>query len=194
MSRVIFLDRDGVINTDSLAYIKTLDEFVVIPESINAMVRLTQAGYKIGVATNQSGVSRGLYSEAMLNAIHQKLIKLVSDAGGAIDAIEYCIHLPEAQCICRKPATGMLERLAKTLDADLADVYFVGDRCSDIEAALKACAKPVLVRSPMTEIKYLSYYPQVPVYDSLALFVDFLLNTNHNSSPTASTPQRGHDE
>ncbi|MFC3909881.1 D-glycero-beta-D-manno-heptose 1,7-bisphosphate 7-phosphatase [Legionella dresdenensis] len=176
MKKVILLDRDGVINQDSLHYIKSVDEFIVLPGSIAAIARLTQAGYVIGVATNQSGITRGLYTADELAAIHNKLINLVEQAGGRIDAIEFCPHLPETGCGCRKPAPGMLMALAKRFGrADLTDVYFVGDRVSDIEAAQAAGASPILVLSPMTDRVALLKHQDVPVFRSLAEWVDSLL-------------------
>jgi D-glycero-D-manno-heptose 1,7-bisphosphate phosphatase len=175
MTRLILLDRDGVINQDSLHYIKSVDEFILIPGSVEAIARLTAAGYKIGVATNQSGVSRGLYTEETLQIMHNKMIQAVQSAGGQIDAIEYCIHLPEEGCPCRKPQTGMLIALAKKLNFPLNQVPFVGDRVSDIQAALAVGANPVMVLSTMTDRSGLQAYPQVPVYQSLAEYVDQLL-------------------
>lgn len=175
MNQFIFLDRDGVINQDSLHYIKSVQEFVPIPGSIDAIARLSAAGYKIGIATNQSGVSRGHYTEVELKAIHNKLLHLVESAGGEIAAIEYCIHLPDAGCPCRKPQPGMLYALADRLNCSLSEVSFVGDRISDIRAAEAAGAKPVMIISTMTELVHLSTYPHVPQYNSLASYVDFLL-------------------
>jgi D-glycero-D-manno-heptose 1,7-bisphosphate phosphatase len=177
MTKVILLDRDGVINYDSLEYIKSTDEFIPIPESINAIARLSKAGYKIGVATNQSGVSRGLYSEKELLAINQKMVNAVKEAGGSIDSIEYCIHLPEQHCLCRKPKPGMLHALAKKLQCSLLDVPFVGDRVSDIQVAQAVGASPVIIVSAMTDKINLKHYSQVPVYDSLASYVNDLLTT-----------------
>jgi D-glycero-D-manno-heptose 1,7-bisphosphate phosphatase len=175
MSRLIILDRDGIINQDSIDYIKSVDEYIIIPGSLDAIARLTHAGYKIGIATNQSGVSRGLYTLIELAAIHDKLIQSVQVAGGQIDAIEFCIHLPEEECSCRKPQPGMLFALAKRLNCSLKHVPFVGDRVSDIKAALAAGANPVMVLSTMTDIIELNAYPEVPVYHSLAEYVDQLL-------------------
>ncbi len=175
MTRLILLDRDGVVNQDSLHYIKNVDEFILIPESVEAIVRLKKAGYKIGIATNQSGVSRGLYTETELNAIHEKMIQSVQKAGGQIDAIEYCIHLPEEGCLCRKPQPGMLYALAKRFDCSLKHVPFVGDRVSDIQTALAVGADPVMVLSTMTDLVSLKAYPEVPVFHSLAEYVDQLL-------------------
>lgn len=176
MNKVLLLDRDGIINQDSLHYIKSVDEFIPLPESIDAIARLTRAGYRIGVATNQSGVSRGYYDEDELRAIHEKMLKLVHAVGGEIDAIEYCIHMPDENCPCRKPHPGMLKALAQRLDcSSLAEVPFVGDRVSDIQAAEAAGAFPILVLSPMTDRVGLQAYPHVPVFKSLALYVDYLL-------------------
>ena len=175
MTKVVLLDRDGVINYDSLHYIKSEDEFILIPESVNAIARLTKAGYKIGVATNQSGVSRGLYTEECLLAIHQKMISAIEVAGGKIHAIEYCIHLPELNCLCRKPKPKMLYELANKLQCSLQGVPFVGDRVSDIQAAYSVGAYPVMILSSMTDRSDLQNYPEVPTFESLASFVDFLL-------------------
>lgn len=149
-----------------------------MPGSIDAIVRLTKAGYRIGVATNQSGVSRGLYDEAELAAIHAKLLHEVRAAGGEIEAIEYCVHMPDAGCDCRKPQPGMLRALAKRLHSSLTGVPFVGDRVSDIQAAEASGAMPMVVLSPMTDRVGLQNYPYVPIFHSLTECVDFLLVTN----------------
>lgn len=175
MTRLILLDRDGVINHDSLYYIKNVDEFIFIPGSIEAIVRLKAAGYTIGLATNQSGVSRGLYTENELALIHNKLNQAVLAAGGSIDAIEYCIHLPQELCACRKPQPGMLFALAKRFNCSLEAVPFIGDRVSDIQAAFAAGANPVMILSAMTDREGLKEYPQVPVFSSLAEYVNHLL-------------------
>jgi D-glycero-D-manno-heptose 1,7-bisphosphate phosphatase len=175
MNRVILLDRDGIINQDSLQYIKSPDEFIVIPENILAIAKLSKAGYKIGVATNQSGVSRGLYSEIDLAAIHSKMFSVVKEAEGQIDALEYCIHMPNAGCFCRKPQPGMLLTLAKRFNCNLQGIPYVGDRVSDIEAAIAAGATPILVLSNMTDMEGLKKYPHVPVFQSLLQYVNQLL-------------------
>jgi D-glycero-D-manno-heptose 1,7-bisphosphate phosphatase len=176
MNKVVLLDRDGVINQDSFGYIKSVEEFVPLPGSMEAIGRLTQVGYQIGVATNQSGVARGLYSEAMLQEIHKKMRHLAQLAGGEINAIEYCIHMPDAGCLCRKPGSGMLSALAKKLGCtNLEQVPFLGDRISDIQAAHAVGAKPVIILSTMTDRAALSSYPLVPVFHSLSEWVDYLL-------------------
>ena len=175
MTPLILLDRDGIINHDSPFYVKGVDELVLIPESVHAIARLTATGYQIGVATNQSGVSRGLYTETELLAMHQKMKDVITAAGGRIDAVRYCIHLPEQNCSCRKPQPGMLHALAAYFKHSLAGVPFVGDRVSDILAARAAGATPIMVLSAMTERGELKKYPEVPIYHSLAQYVDELL-------------------
>ena len=179
MNKILLLDRDGIINQDSLHYIKSVDEFIPIPGSIAAIARLTQAGYQIGIATNQSGIARGLYTAQLLTDIHDQLLQLVRAQGGDIHAIEYCAHLPDAGCLCRKPQPGMLYALSKRLGVKLNhSTPFVGDRVSDIQAALTAGIQPIMVVSPMTDQLALSAYPNVPIFSSLSDWVDaFLLES-----------------
>ena len=175
MNKIVLLDRDGVINADSFNYIKSVDEFIPVPGSIAAIARLTAAGYRIGVATNQSGVSRGFYNEDTLTAIHAKMLDLVHEAGGEIEAIEYCTHMPDEGCPCRKPNPGMLHALASYFNCSLTGIPFIGDRVSDIQAAESAGAKPIMVLSTMTDRIGLKAYPEVPVFDSLSQCVDSML-------------------
>jgi len=181
MNKVVLLDRDGVINQDSLHYIKSLDEFIPIPGSMEAIGRLTRAGYLIGVATNQSGIARGYYSEEELQAIHNRMLHLARAFGGEINAIEYCPHMPDRGCFCRKPNPGMLHALAKRLGCSLDNVPFVGDRVSDIQAALAVGATPIMVLSPMTDRVGLLSYSYVPVFNSLAEWVDALLRVKKDA-------------
>ena len=175
MSKLIILDRDGVINQDSLHYIKSPDEFLLLPGSCEAIARLSGAGYRVAVATNQSGIARGYYDEAQLAAIHAKMRLYVEAAGGSIDYICHCPHMPEAGCICRKPKPGLLLAIARHFDCSLENVPFVGDRVSDIQAAQAAGAVPMMVLSPMTDRVGFESYPDVLVFSSLALCVDALL-------------------
>lgn len=177
MNKIILLDRDGIINHDSLHYIKSVNEFIFIDGSIDAIARLSKAGFTIGVATNQSGVSRGYYTEDELQAIHAKMLNAVEEAGGKITAIQYCIHMPDAGCYCRKPNPGMLYALAKQLNCpSLEQIPFIGDRVSDIQAAEAAGATPITILSPMTDRVGLQNYPHVPVFKSLSQYVDCLLS------------------
>ncbi len=174
--KLILLDRDGVINQDSLRYIKSVEEFIIIPSSLEAIARLTKAGYTIGVATNQSGISRGHYSEETLTDIHKELYKKVRAAGGDIHSITFCKHMPDEGCVCRKPQPGMLLKLAENFKSDLKNVPFIGDRISDIQAAYAAGAKPMIVLSQMTDKQRLKDYPEVPFFRSLADCVEQILN------------------
>jgi D-glycero-D-manno-heptose 1,7-bisphosphate phosphatase len=143
--KLIILDRDGVINHDSDQFIKSPEEWVPIPGSLDAIAQLCQADYRVVVATNQSGVGRGLFDMHTLNAIHNKMHKAVALAGGRIDAIFFCPHPAEANCHCRKPNTGMMEEIAARYDVSLQGVYAVGDSLRDLNSAAKAGANPVLV-------------------------------------------------
>ena len=129
----------------------------------------------MAVATNQSGIARGLYDEAQLTAIHEKMIASVRAAGGCIDFITYCPHMPEAKCACRKPQPGMLFAIAKHFGCSLDKVPFIGDRVSDIQAADAAGATPLMVLSSMTDRAGFAAYPHVPVFTSLSDCVDDLL-------------------
>jgi D-glycero-D-manno-heptose 1,7-bisphosphate phosphatase len=139
------LDRDGVINADSDEYIKSVAEWRALPGSLEAIARLSAAGFTIGVITNQSGIGRGLFNEATLAAIHAHMRRAVEAAGGRIDAIHYCPHLPGAGCDCRKPKPGLLHTAAAALGADLRNAPFIGDKLSDVAAARAVGARPILV-------------------------------------------------
>lgn len=134
---LIILDRDGVINHDSDDYIKTPDEWVPIPRSLEAIARLTHAGWSIAVATNQSGVERGLFDINDLHAIHNKMMTAVAAAGGRIDAIFFCPHAPDAGCDCRKPAAGLLRDISARFNRGLVNVPVVGDSLRDLKAGLE---------------------------------------------------------
>lgn len=173
MTKIVLLDRDGVINHDSFDYIKSVDEFHFIPGSAQAIARLTQEGYRIGIATNQSGIARGLYDEATLAAIHHHMLTHLRSVGGDIAAIVYCPHLPEEKCACRKPKPGMLRTLSTLLSCELNAVPFVGDKETDVQAAEAVGAKPILIASTMHPIP--ASCAHVPCFESLAAYVDSLL-------------------
>ena len=143
--KLVILDRDGVINHDSDAYIKSPDEWKPIAGSLDAIARLNQAGFHVVIATNQSGVGRGLFDMATLNAIHDKMHRALGQAGGRIDAIFYCPHAPEANCRCRKPRVGMFEDIARRFNTNLAGVPVIGDTRRDLDAAAALGAAPLLV-------------------------------------------------
>ena len=144
---VIVLDRDGVINLDSDDYIKSPEEFIPIAGSLEAIASLSQAGYRLAVATNQSGLARGLFDEYQLARIHQKLLSMVEDQGGIIEGIFFCPHAPQDGCNCRKPATGLLQQIESEFGESIQGAYFVGDSLRDLEAAHSYGCEPALVRT-----------------------------------------------
>ena len=143
--KLVILDRDGVINFDSPNFIKSPAEWKPIPGSLEAIARLNQAGYRVVVATNQSGVGRGLFEMDTLNAIHDKMHQAVGALGGRIDAIFYCPHPADAGCECRKPKPGMLKRISECLNINLAGVPSIGDSLRDLCAAETMGCLPLLV-------------------------------------------------
>lgn len=143
--KLIILDRDGVINQDSAQFIKSPDEWKPIPGSIEAIARLNQGGYRVAVATNQSGIGRGLFDMATLNAINDKMMGLVFRQGGRIDAVFFCAHTAEQNCRCRKPKSGMFEDIATRFHVGLEGVPTIGDSLRDLEAGAKVGCAPILV-------------------------------------------------
>ncbi|HEU4620938.1 MAG TPA: D-glycero-beta-D-manno-heptose 1,7-bisphosphate 7-phosphatase [Burkholderiaceae bacterium] len=144
--RLIVLDRDGVINEDSDDYVKSPDEWIPIPGSLEAIARLTHAGFDIAIATNQSGIGRGLYTLDALHAMHDKMLELLGPLGGRIDGIFYCPHAPEANCECRKPKPGLFRQIAESFGRkDLQGVPIVGDTRRDLEAGMALSGEPWLV-------------------------------------------------
>jgi D-glycero-D-manno-heptose 1,7-bisphosphate phosphatase len=143
--KLIILDRDGVINYDSDQFIKSPEEWKPLPGSLEAIARLCQAGYRVVVATNQSGVGRGLFDMPTLNAIHEKMHKACALEGGRIDAVFFCPHAADADCECRKPKSGMIKEIAERYAMDLDGVLSVGDSLRDLEASVQLGAQPVLV-------------------------------------------------
>ena len=143
--KLVILDRDGTINQDSDQYIKSPAEWKPIPGSLEAIARLTQGGWRIMVATNQSGLSRGLFDMSTLNAIHAEMHRAVGQAGGRIDAIFFCPHAADSNCECRKPRPGLLLEIGTRFDVELKGVPMVGDALRDLEAAAAVGAQPYLV-------------------------------------------------
>jgi len=143
--KLIILDRDGVINLDSAEYVKSPDEWVALPGSLAAIARLSRAGWRVVVATNQSGLARGLFDMAALNAIHAKLRQELMEAGGVIDAFFVCPHGPHDGCDCRKPLPGLFSQIAQRYDVSLDGVPAVGDSLRDLQASAAAGCQPWLV-------------------------------------------------
>ena len=143
--KLIILDRDGVINEDSDSFIKSPEEWRPLPGAIAAIARLTKAGYRIAVATNQSGVARGLFDLDTLAAIHAKMHETVNEAGGHIEAIFFCPHAAHSGCDCRKPRPGMIFDILRRFGADPQDTIVVGDALRDLQAAHTAGCRSILV-------------------------------------------------
>lgn len=146
-TKLIVLDRDGVINEDSDDYVKSPDEWIPIPGSMDAIARLNRGGYRVVVATNQSGIARGLFDLETLSAMHKKMHDLANAAGAHIDGIFFCPHGPEDKCNCRKPKSGLFQEISARLGMELQGVPVVGDSLRDLQAgALEGC-KPFLVKT-----------------------------------------------
>jgi len=175
--KLVILDRDGVINEDSKEFIKTPAEWRPLPGSVEAIARLTAGGFTVTVATNQSGLGRGLLDEPTLASIHRKMLEAVTSAGGRIAAIHYCPHLPEDRCDCRKPQPGLLREIAERFHTSLRAVPVIGDSGRDMEAARRVGARPMLVLtgSGRKALADLSDREHLEVYDDLGAAADRLL-------------------
>ena len=175
---LIILDRDGVINEDSDAYIKSLEEWIPLPGSIDAIARLSKAGYTVAVATNQSGIARGYYDEAVLQQMHDKLNELVQAKGGKIACIVHCPHGPDDTCDCRKPLPGLVHQIERLLGVSAQGGYMVGDSLRDLEAGQAAGCHGVLVRTGKGEktLQKGAGLEGCSVFDDLSAFVDSLVS------------------
>lgn len=148
MNKLVILDRDGVINFDSKDYIKSTDEWQPIPGSLEAIATLNSKGFKVAVATNQSGLGRGYFDKNTLNLIHKKMLNAIHEKNGNICKVEYCPHHPDDNCSCRKPKPGMILTILSDLNiTDTSQVIFIGDSLRDVQAACLANCKPILVRT-----------------------------------------------
>ncbi len=178
-NKVVILDRDGVINEDSDAYIKSLEEWRPYPQAIDAIVRLSRQGWTVAIATNQSGVARGYYDRATLQSMHDALRERVSSAGEKIAHIAYCPHAPDDGCDCRKPKAGLLDQIQESLKLEnLQGAWMVGDSRRDLEAGIVKGCHPVLVRTgkgKKTEAN--ENLEHVWLFDDLAAFVDYLIES-----------------
>lgn len=190
--KLIILDRDGVVNHDRDDYIKSADECVPIAGSIDAIVRLSKAGFTVVIATNQAGLAKGKFELEDLEAMHEKITGLVEENGGELGGIFYCPHHPDDNCKCRKPMPGMLDAIEAEFNTSVESSYFIGDSLRDLQAAVKKACKPILVRtgngvrtlaqlavpglqtdSPVIDAE------QVQVFDNLAAATDFVLAANN---------------
>jgi D-glycero-D-manno-heptose 1,7-bisphosphate phosphatase len=176
--KLIILDRDGVINYDSMDYIKSPEEWHAIPGSLAAIAKLNQAGYTVVVATNQSGIGRGLYDTPTLHRIHEKLRTELASFGGVVEEFFFCPHHPSETCQCRKPQLGMFHAIKNKYEIDLSNVYFIGDSPSDMQVAEKLPCKPILVLTSKGEstLKNNPKFLTIPHFVNLANAVDYILD------------------
>ena len=179
-TRLVILDRDGTINADSDEYVKSADEWVPLPGALDAIARLNHAGWHVVVASNQSGLGRGLFDIAALNAMHAKMHKLLAAAGGRVDAVFFCPHSPEDVCNCRKPAPGLFEQISERYGMDLKGVHSVGDTLRDLQAGAAVGCQPHLVLTGKGEKLHgqplpSDFPPGTQVHLDLMAFADWLL-------------------
>ena len=183
--KLIILDRDGVINHDSDQFIKSPEEWQPIDGSLDAIAFLTQAGYTIAVATNQSGIARGYFNVQTLNEMHSKMHKLVRQAGGEISGVWFCPHTADSNCDCRKPKPGMVLDILDRFQAQASETYLVGDSLRDLQAIASAGGKPILVRTGKgmkTLAQDSENLPQgTQIFDSLLDFAVHLVRPNQPS-------------
>lgn len=175
--RWVILDRDGTINVDSDEFVKSPEEWLPLPGSLEAIAELNRHGFKVVVITNQSGVARGLFDLTALSAMHDKMRRMAAAQGGRIEAIYFCPHGPKDQCDCRKPKAGLFKAFASDRQVDLQAVYAVGDSYRDIEAAQAAGARPVLIKTGKG-LKTLQNHPQLnlPIFDNLYDAAHFIVS------------------
>ncbi len=184
--KLVILDRDGTINEDRDDFVKSEDEWVPLPGALDAIARLNQAGWHVVLATNQSGLGRGLFEMAALNAIHVKLNRALAEAGGRIDAVFFCPHAPDEACDCRKPLPGLFRQIGERYGVDLAEVPVVGDALRDLQAGAAAGCPTHLVRTgkaagfDASEIEHwLLQVPGTQVHADLGAFAEHLLCKEH---------------
>lgn len=186
--KLVILDRDGTINRASDEFVKSPEEWEPLPGALEAIGRLNHAGYHVVLATNQSGLGRGLFDMAALNSVHAHMVKALSAYGGRIDAVFYCPHAPDEGCHCRKPAPGLLEQIAERYGVSLQSVPYIGDSLRDMQAAAAAGCAPHLVctgRHPELRGQTVlppGFPPDTRIHADLAVCVDHLLGTGDRAS------------
>lgn len=181
--KLVVIDRDGTINEDRDDYVKSPDEWVPLPGALEAIARLNHAGWHVVLASNQSGLGRGLFDMAALNAMHVKMNQMLARQGGRIDAIFFCPHAPDEQCDCRKPLPGLFQQIAERYGIDMSEVPVVGDSPRDLLAGAAVGCEPHLVRSGKaaelddTQLAHLlAQIPGTVVHADLPAFAEFLLH------------------
>jgi D-glycero-D-manno-heptose 1,7-bisphosphate phosphatase len=189
--RLVILGRDGILNVYREDHVKSPDEWEPIPGALEAVARLNHAGWHTVIATNQSGIGRGMIDMASINAVHQRMMQCLAEVGGRLDAVFFCPHTPEDNCECRKPKPGLMKQIAQRYGIELRTVPMVVDTLRDLQAARAAGCEPHLVRTgraaALTDAQVVEIVQQVPtseVHDDLSDFVDFLLARAH--VPTSS--------
>lgn len=191
--KLVIMDRDGTINQDRDDFVKSADEWIALPGALEAIAKLNHAGWHVVVASNQSGLGRGLFDVAALNAMHSKMFKQLAVLGGRIDAVFYCPHTPDEHCACRKPQPGLYRQIAERYGLDLALVPVVADSARDLQAAIAVGAQPHLVLtgkaasfipgSPLPE----AFPAETQVHADLAEFATFLSAQPDAASKTPTT-------
>jgi D-glycero-D-manno-heptose 1,7-bisphosphate phosphatase len=176
---LVIVDRDGVINYDSDDYIKCVEEWQPLPGSLEAVAKLSQAGYTVAVATNQSGLARGLFDLDDLEAMNAHMLERVHAVGGEIAGVFYCPHHPDDNCECRKPRPGLITAIENELGLSAVDAYLVGDSLRDLQAGLAKSCRPILVKTGKGK-RTLEKMPEslraiVPVFEDLAAAADYIL-------------------
>jgi D-glycero-D-manno-heptose 1,7-bisphosphate phosphatase len=199
--KLIILDRDGTINEDRDDFVKSPDEWVALPGALEAIARLNHAGWRVVIASNQSGLGRGLFDMAALNAMHLKMNAELAKHGGRIDAVFFCPHAPDEQCTCRKPQPGMMVDIAQRFGVDLPEVPVVGDSLRDLQAAMAAGCEPHLVRTGkaavLDEPALADIHRQVPgtvVHRDLMACAEYLLNREREPGTAPSAFDSGAGE
>jgi D-glycero-D-manno-heptose 1,7-bisphosphate phosphatase len=181
-TKLIILDRDGTINEDRDDYVKSPEEWVPLPGALEAIARLNHAGWHTVLATNQSGLGRGLFDMAMLNAMHSRMNQMLAKVGGRIDAVFFCPHTPEDQCDCRKPLPGLMTLIGERYGLDLQEVPLVGDSLRDLQAGMAAGCPTHLVRTGNGGlldddqlVALLELVPGTEVHDDLGAFAEWMI-------------------
>jgi D-glycero-D-manno-heptose 1,7-bisphosphate phosphatase len=180
--KLVVLDRDGTINEDRDDYVKSADEWVPLPGALDAIARLNHAGWHVVIASNQSGLGRGLFDMAALNAMHAKLNQSLARLGGRVDAVFFCPHAPGEQCDCRKPLPGLFRQIGERYGIDMRGVPVVGDTLRDLQAGTAVGCEPHLVRTGKSAAldsgqlaQLVAQIPNITVHGDLSAFADFLL-------------------
>ena len=187
-TKLVILDRDGTINVDRDDYVKGPEEFEPLPGALDAIAQLNHAGYQVAVASNQSGLGRGLFDMAALNAMHAKMNKMLAAVGGRVDAIFFCPHSPEESCRCRKPASGLFEQIAERFGTSLQGVPVVGDSLRDLQAGVAVGCAPHLVLTGKGaalrgQALPATFPAQTLVHQDLSEFVAHLLHLAPDGGP-----------